>query len=165
MFHARNVRALALVAALVLPAQAAAQLWQARVQYVVDGDTLFVTPAAGGRRVKLRLRGMDAPESCQPGGEAARRVLRALAQGEQVQVRVLARDRYGRSVADVWRASDGVNLAERMVSEGWAWSDARKDSPYAMQQVAAQVARRGVFAQAGALRPAEFRRRHGSCRR
>ena len=46
---------------LALPALAV-QEWEARVQYVVDGDTLWVTRAESGKRVKLRLRGMDAPE-------------------------------------------------------------------------------------------------------
>ena len=151
-----------LCAWLMMPASAA-QYWEARVRYIVDGDTLWVTRAESGKRVKLRLRGMDAPEICQPDGDAARRALQQLARGQRVQVRVHARDRYGRSVADVWRAGDGLNLAARMVEDGWAWSDGHRRSPYAMQQAAAQVARRGVFARDGAQRPSEFRRQHGAC--
>ena len=135
---------------------------------VVDGDTLWVKSersAKGARNVKLRLRGIDAPEICQPGGAEARRALRQLAQGQQVQVRVLARDQYGRSVADVWRADDGVNLAARLVEDGWAWSGTSRRRPgrYAAQQKAAQTARRGVFASSEALHPAQFRRQHGAC--
>ena len=135
---------------------------------VVDGDTLWVRSdrgEKGARNVKLRLRGIDAPEICQHGGAEARRALRQLAQGQAVQVRVLARDQYGRSVADVWRADDGVNLAARMVEDGWAWSGTSRRRPgrYAAQQKAAQAARRGVFASSGALRPSEFRRQHGAC--
>ncbi|MBQ6656938.1 MAG: thermonuclease family protein [Ottowia sp.] len=144
----------------------AAQEWEARVQYVVDGDTLWVKRAEGGKRVKLRLRDIDAPEICQPDGAAARRALRQLVRGQRVQVRVVARDQYGRRVADVWRADDGVNLAARMVEDGWAWSHRvgrHYAGRYAAQQKAAQAARRGLFADAQALHPADFRRQHGAC--
>ena len=149
----------------------AGQEWTARVSRVVDGDTLWVkkdkSDTKSGRSEKLRLRGIDAPEMCQDGGEAARRELRVLAQGERVRVRVVARDQYGRAVADVWREHDGVDLAEYMVSEGWAWSGTSRRRPgrYAAQQKAAQAARRGVFASGGALHPAQFRRQHGACER
>ena len=159
----------ALCAALLALPALSAQEWTAHVSRVVDGDTLWVkkdgSEGKSARNVKLRLRGIDAPEMCQDGGEAARRALRQLAQGQQVQVRVLARDQYGRSVADVWRADDGVNLAARLVEDGWAWSGTSRRRPgrYAAQQKAAQAARRGVFASSGALRPSTFRRQHGAC--
>ena len=158
-------------ALLALPALAA-QEWEAQVRRVVDGDTIWVTrdkgDGKGERNVKLRLRGIDAPEMCQDGGEAARRALQQLAKkGQRVQVRVIARDQYGRSVADVWREGDGENLAARMVEDGWAWSGASRRRPgrYAAQQKAAQSARRGVFADGGALHPTQFRRQHGPCQR
>ena len=160
----------ALCAALLALPALAAQEWTAHVSRVVDGDTLWVkidkSEGKGARNVKLRLRGIDAPEVCQDGGEAARRALRALAQGERVRVRVLARDQYGRGVVDVWRESDGVNLAERMVEDGWAWSGGGlRPGRFAAQQKAAQAAQRGVFASGGALHPAQFRRQHGACER
>ena len=160
----------ALCAALLALPALSAQEWTAHVSRVVDGDTLWVkkdgSEGKSARNVKLRLRGIDAPEMCQDGGEAARRALRQLAQGQQVQVRVLARDQYGRSVADVWRADDGVNLAARLVEDGWAWSHRvgrHYAGRYAAQQKAAQAARRGLFADAQALHPADFRRQHGAC--
>lgn len=163
----RRIFLLLCAALLALPVPAA-QEWEARVQYVVDGDTLWVKRAEGGKRVKLRLRDIDAPEICQPDGAAARRALLQLAKGQRVQVRVHARDRYGRRVADVWRASDGVNLAARMVEDGWAWSHrvgGRSTGRYTAQQKAAQAARRGLFADEQALHPADFRRQHGPCER
>ena len=42
---------------------ARADAWQGTVTWVTDGDTLWVRPDAGGRARKLRLKGVDAPES------------------------------------------------------------------------------------------------------
>ena len=39
--------------------------WLARVNYVVDGDSIWVRPDGGGARVRLRIDGVDAPEICQ----------------------------------------------------------------------------------------------------
>ncbi|MDP3310892.1 MAG: thermonuclease family protein, partial [Polaromonas sp.] len=53
----------------------AAQPWQGTVTRVSDGDTLWVRPAAGGKPLKVRIDGIDAPEICQAGGRAARKAL------------------------------------------------------------------------------------------
>lgn len=150
---------------LAVPAPAAD--WPARVHHVVDGDSLWVRPEGGGRRVKLRLRGIDAPEICQPDGRAARDALRALAQGQPVRVTVHARDRFGRAIADVRRSADGLDLAARMAADGWAWSDdwGHRQGPHAAAQAQARAAGRGLFARPGAERPGDFRRRHGPCGR
>lgn len=143
-----------------------ADVWQGRVQYVVDGDSLWVRPADGGRRVKLRLHGVDAPEICQRGGPQARASLQALVQGQVVWVTVRTRDRWGRAVADVRRSSDGLNLAQHMAASGWAWSDAwgrLAAGPYGAEQRRAQAGGQGVFADAAAESPAAFRRRTGNC--
>ena len=155
----------ALLAAWVaLPAHAAQPVWMARAERVVDGDTLWVQREDSGKRVKLRLQGIDAPESCQHGGAQAQRALWQLVRGQRLQVRQRARDRYRRIVAQVQRAGDGLDVGRRMVEEGWAWNYGRgRRSGYAREQTAARRARRGIFADPGVLQPSEFRRRHGAC--
>lgn len=134
---------------------------------MVDGDSLWVRPLDGGRRVKLRLRGIDAPEICQSGGPQAQAALRAVAQGQTVQVQVRARDRFGRAVGQVQRSSDGLDLAAHLVAQGWAISEGRgwRRGLYWREQQQAQAGRRGLFAHGGTPEsPAAFRRRHGPCR-
>lgn len=143
------------------------------ISYVVDGDSLWVHTADSnrsstrrGRRLKLRLRGMDAPELCQHGGKQARAALRTLAPiGQRAHVRIHARDRYGRAIADVILIPENINLSRQMVIQGWAWNDDRgaRHGPYAHEHRQAIQARRGLFAQDGAEHPADFRRRHGPC--
>lgn len=146
---------------------ARADAWQGTVTWVTDGDTLWVRPDAGGRARKLRLQGVDAPESCQSGGAQARQALIALALNQRVSVQTHARDGWGRSLATVrLRDKGGEDVAARMARQGWAWSYGRGRGPYAEQEAAARQARQGVFAHAAEPeRPADFRRRHGPCTR
>ena len=146
-------------------AQAGTQAWAATVTYVVDGDSIWVRSVDRGARVKLRLLGIDAPEVCQPLGPEARQALQRMALNQRVRVAVRGRDRYGRALASVVRAQDGADLAQTMVRAGWAWADAFSwhRAAYAAEETSARDARRGVFAQATAERPSDFRRRHGPC--
>lgn len=147
--------------------QPGADTWPAVVTYVVDGDSVWVRSADRGARVKLRLLGIDAPEVCQPLGPQARDALRRLALNQPVQVTVRARDRYGRALATVHRTQDGLDLSQAMAAGGWAWVDRYRGwhKPYQEDEDAARAAGRGLFAQAGAESPADFRRRHGPCQR
>lgn len=146
-------------------AAAAGPSWHARAEFVVDGDSLWVRPERGGRRARLRLQGIDAPELCQPGGASARAALQALVRGERLRVTVHARDRFGRRLASVQRQRDGLDVAAGMVAQGWAWNDRQgwRRGRYAREEAQARAARRGVFAAADAQSPADFRRRHGPC--
>jgi micrococcal nuclease len=144
-------------------AQAAPEVYEARVSRVSDGDTLWVKPLAGGPYRKLRLEGLDAPEICQPGGVEAREALAARVLGQVVTVRVRAFDDYGRAVARVEHGS--VDVGGRLVREGHAWSSRWRGRPtvYAPQEALARAQRRGVFQAPDAEEPRAFRRRHGPC--
>jgi micrococcal nuclease len=90
------------------------------VTRVVDGDTLHVR--LGGRQERVRLIGIDTPESVKPGSpvecfakEAAGHTAGLVPPGTAVRLvrDIEARDRYGRLLAYVYRRSDSlfVNLA------------------------------------------------------
>jgi micrococcal nuclease len=135
------------------------------VTRVSDGDTLWVRPADGGRPIKIRLDGVDAPEICQPGGREARNKLEQLVLRQPVTVEVRLRDDYGRAVATLRQA--GRDVGELLVREGFAWNHRYHGvpGPYAAAEGEARAARRGVFGDPAALPPREFRERHGPCRR
>ncbi len=78
-----------------------------RVTKVIDGDT-FKTAS---RKNPIRLANVDAPEKGTRGGAAATNALKELIQGETVSVDTVARDRYGRSVANVKVGRRSVNKA------------------------------------------------------
>jgi endonuclease YncB( thermonuclease family) len=80
--------------------------------YTIDGDTLRV----GADRI--RLRGIDAPELTEPGGQAARQRLEQLLQEGPIRIVPHGQDVYGRTIADVF--VNGRNVAEVLAYEGYA---------------------------------------------
>ena len=97
-----------------------------RVVRVVDGDTIRV--AIGGREERVRYIGVDTPESRRPDTPVqcyARRAAREnerLVRGERVRLvsDVEERDRFGRLLAYVYRASDGRFVNAALVRGGFA---------------------------------------------
>ena len=77
------------------------------VTRVIDGDT-FLTAS---RKHPVRLANVDAPEKRAKGGPAATKRLREMIQGKSVKVNVVARDVYGRAVANVKVGGKSVNRA------------------------------------------------------
>jgi len=80
-----------------------------KVTRVIDGDT-FETAS---RKKSVRLANVNAPEKGQRGSPAARKALSDLVQGQEVTVDTVARDKYGRSVANVKAGGKSVNAALR----------------------------------------------------
>lgn len=149
---------LALLLLLAGPATAATVL------SVGDGDTMRVVE--GGKRLTIRMACIDAPETAQrPYGAASRQRLQALAPvGSAVTLRPQTIDKYGRTVAEVFRDGQNVNLA--MVSSGAAFAyrkylAACDGSAYLGAEAAAQRQRVGVWAVPGGIqRPWDWR--HGT---
>jgi endonuclease YncB( thermonuclease family) len=135
---------------------------EGRVDRVTDGDSVWLTPASGPR-VEVRLLGIDAPEGCQEWGPESRRALEALALGREARVQTKGRDTHGRTLGTLF--VDGVNLNQRQVEEGHAWSMRFKwdQGPYVKQERMAKALNRGLFASGGAVMPRDFRRDHGPC--
>ncbi|MBW2632143.1 MAG: thermonuclease family protein [Deltaproteobacteria bacterium] len=77
------------------------------VTRVIDGDT-FITDS---RKNSVRLANINAPEKGSPGAAAATRALRDLIQGDEIIIDTVARDKYGRSVANVKIGNRSVNAA------------------------------------------------------
>lgn len=148
------------------PAQAGApRALEGKVSHVTDGDSVWVRPAQGGKARRVRIVGIDAPEICQAHGLAARDALRWQVVGRQVRVQGRGRDDYDRQLRRIGTAAV-PDLGAWMVSQGHAWSYRRRGraGPYDAQEALARAARRGLWAQAGAIEPRIFRRVHGSCR-
>jgi len=79
------------------------------VTRVIDGDT-FCTDK---RKNPVRLANVDAPEKGQWGSIKATTELRSMIYGKDVLIDTVARDTYGRSVANVKVGRKSVNKAIR----------------------------------------------------
>ena len=153
------------IKAINMPAMAL-DSWQGVVTHVTDGDTLRVRPIGLQGKVygkKIRIDGIDAPESCQLYGIKSAAALKKLLISKQVTVFSKRFDDYGREVAKI--TADNIDAGGWMVQNGHAWSYHYRFSvgPYRLEEDAAKRARRGLFADASAVEPKIFRREHGSC--
>lgn len=113
------------------------------VRHVLDGDTLDVNAAA--TRLRVRLFGVDAPETGEPcAGEATER-LRALA-GDAVRLRADTRqqDRFGRELRYVY-TPDGGSIDATLVAEGlalaWRVDGTLRDELVALEDEAREAGR------------------------
>jgi micrococcal nuclease len=98
----------------------------AHVVRVVDGDTILVS--LGGRDERVRYIGVDTPETVKPRtpvqcfGKKASAYNHRLVEGRDVRLQFDAeeRDRYGRLLAYVYRARDGLFVNAELVRRGYA---------------------------------------------
>jgi endonuclease YncB( thermonuclease family) len=131
--------------------------------WVVDADTIHIG------RTRIRLEGIDAPEtdqSCRDAngrawlcGQAATRHLRERTRGQILTCRPRAFDRYGRVVATC-SLPDGAELNAWLVRQGWALVSGFTRA-YASEEAEAKAERRGIWA-GSFVAPWEWRRQKSS---
>lgn len=125
---------------------------------VLDGDTLAIG------EVRIRLEGIDAPESGQTCftrmgqiwncGAKASHMLARLIGRNPVGCEDLGQDKYGRRLGACF--AGGVNLNSEMVRLGYAWAFVRYSTAYVALEAEARRSRAGIWE--GEAQPAwEFR--------
>jgi micrococcal nuclease len=99
----------------------------AAVVYVVDGDTIDL--AIDGREERVRLIGIDTPETKKPntpvqcyGPEATAFLRDLLPVGTPVRIErdIVNRDDYGRILGYVYRSTDGIFVNYEIMRQGYA---------------------------------------------
>jgi endonuclease YncB( thermonuclease family) len=143
--------------ALLWAPAASADEFVGKVVGVSDGDTLTVL--RDRVQVKIRLHGIDCPESSQDFGTQAKKLTSELAFGQLVTVRPHDTDRYGRTVADVV-LPDGRLLNHELVRRGMAWhyrQYARHDGTLSKLEAEARSAKRGLWSKPNPIPPWAFR--------
>jgi endonuclease YncB( thermonuclease family) len=96
--------------------------WNLKPGSIYDGDTLRVR--RGEEELKIRFCGIDAPEKKMPMGIESRDHLRSLVGNGELLLVPVEKDRYGRTVAEVYvqdSRSTAINLNVQMVRDGYAW--------------------------------------------
>lgn len=128
-----------------------------KVVKVVDGDTFDILEA--NTTTRIRLYGIDAPERGQAFNKRAKAFTDSLVAGKQIRVVVHSKDRYGRTVGDAYLA-DGTYVNAEIVRAGYAWQFKQYSSdPFvAGLEQSARRERRGLWEDARAIPPWEFRK-------
>ncbi|MEP0755200.1 thermonuclease family protein [Trichocoleus sp. Lan] len=128
-----------------------------------DGDTLRVK--SQGKVVTIRMACIDAPETGQRpwGQQSAAKLKQLLPPGKAVQVREIERDRYGRTVAELYLANQSVNL--QMVKQGQAvvyrqylTGCASTKNQYLQSEAQAKQKKLGFWNQPKPVMPWDFRK-------
>lgn len=137
------------------------------VRAVYDGDTVMLTTREESR-LKVRLYGIDAPETKKPGtpeqpyGSISKRTLMYKIMGRRVTAEIVDIDQYKRSVAVIRYAGRDIN--REMVAEGMAWAyrqylQGAYASDYIGTESLARSRRAGLWRESNPKPPWEFR--HG----
>lgn len=134
-----------------------------------DGDSLTLR-SEDGRKWRIRIAGIDAPELSQPAGDGARTLLIELIRNRPLRIAPIKTDAYGRTVAKVWvlgpEASE-IDVGLALIEAGLAWHFVRyrADQPpedvgrYAQAEKRARAQRFGIWQQTPPEAPWDHRAR------
>jgi len=139
-----------------------------KVVSIADGDTLTVLDASDTQH-RIRLSGIDAPESRQAFGTRSRQHLADLDFSKVVTVEYDKRDRYGRTLGKVLIDGRDANLEQIKSGMAWHYKYYENEQPpqdrktYAEAEREARAAKRGLWVDPNPTPPWDFRRgRSGS---
>lgn len=135
----------------------------ATVTAVADGDTVRATDS-NGRKLKIRMAYIDAPETSQAHGQASRDALKKRLERKNVRVEIFDTDQYQRHVARIYLDGKDINLEQIELGNAWHYrSIARKNqnkADYAAYEAAEQQAkssRSGLWKQSNPQAPWAYR--------
>jgi endonuclease YncB( thermonuclease family) len=106
---------------------------------------------------EVRLEGIDAPELKQAFGTASKQTLSDFVFGKTVRLQVTGKDRYQRTLGNVFAGQTWINLA--MVERGFAWHFVKysKDEKLRAAEARARAARLGLWRDAKPVAPWDWR--------
>jgi len=135
----------------------AAEAWVKGIAHdIYDGDTFKLKE--GGQIIKVRIYGIDAPETNQEYGAESGKALRELMDGKEIRLRIQNKDVYGRTVGEPW-IGDSLNVSLWMVKNGHAWwykSYSKKRTDFQEAEAEAKSKKLGLWA-GKPVAPWEFR--------
>ena len=133
-----------------------------KVVAIADGDTLTVLDSANAQH-RIRLQGIDAPESNQAFGTRSKQYLSELVFGKEVTVEYDKRDRYGRTLGKVILGGQDACLEQVRAGVAWHYKYYENEQPpedrraYAQAEVEARAAKRGLWVDPDPIPPWDFR--------
>ena len=130
-----------------------------RVVSVEDGDTCTVLDEAG-RRHRVNLYGVDAPEHGQPYWSPARDSLREKIYNKEVRFDPVELDSEGRNCGRLYVGDRHINLDQ--VREGYGWHHAERERvrEFATAEKEARDHHRGLWRDREPVEPWKYRHEH-----
>ncbi|MDL1887975.1 nuclease [Nitrospirales bacterium NOB] len=139
-------------------------VFRGQVVGIADGDTITILDSAK-RQHKIRLSGIDAPESHQPFGQRSKANLSALVFNREVVAECGKTDKYNRQICKVLVGDADANLEQ--VKAGMAWwyrhysneQSPRDREAYEAEEFNAKIRRLGLWVDKAPVPPWEWRHR------
>jgi micrococcal nuclease len=161
-YNRTHFRLMFFTMALFLAIPSLSHAWSGTVVHVADGDTIDVE--RDGKRVRVRLYGIDTPEKSQWYGQNAKTFTSSQVFGKVVKVEEIDVDRYGRVVGLV--SVGDLILNRHLVAYGFAWvyhQYCKKPfcSEWAEVETKARMEKRGLWKNPDVVPPWEYRRSKG----
>ena len=146
-----------------MTAPAGSQSLTGRVVRIADGDTITVLDSTDTQH-RIRLEGIDAPESHQAFGTRSKKSLSEMVFGKDVTVVYQKTDQYGRLVGKILLDGKDINLEQVKAGMAWHYKEyQREQTPedrelYAAAEEEARKARRGLWEDPDPVEPSAFRK-------
>lgn len=140
----------------------AASAFEGKVVGVSDGDTITVLDSSKTQH-KIRVAGIDAPEKSQDFGNRSKEHLSDLVFGKTVMLPDAKIDKYGRTVSRVLLGNKDAGLEQVKVGLAWHYKKYEVEqnpsdrAVYGAAETQAKSAKLGLWSQANAIRPEDFR--------
>ncbi|HCA3292026.1 TPA: thermonuclease family protein [Salmonella enterica subsp. enterica serovar Typhi] len=135
--------------------------FEAKVVKIIDGDTITALDGQN-TSIKIRMYGIDAPESKQAFGQKAKQALSSAIAAQNITVIDHGPDIYGRMLGTIWL--DGYDINASMVDSGYAWVyrfDGNAIVPnYLKFEASAQKAVKGLWVDPNPVAPWEWRQQN-----
>lgn len=123
---------------------------------IVDGDTFDILTQQN-QTIRIRMNGIDCPEKKQDYYSVAKTKLGDYIFNKVVEIITFGKDRYKRTIANVFVDNKNINVA--MVRNGYAWHYKKysTDPILAEAEKEARLSKRGLWAKSNPIPPWEFR--------
>lgn len=111
----------------------------------LDGDTIEALHNKTLQRI--RLQGIDCPETHQTFGQRAKQATSSLVFSKTVAIEAHGHDKYKRTIGTVL-LSDGTNVNRELVAQGWCWwyqKYAPEDVVLVGLEAAARITKKGLW--------------------
>lgn len=134
------------------------ETFTAKVIGVTDGDTIVVLTNEN-KQIKIRLEGIDCPETKQDFGTKAKQATVDLCFQKIVKVKQSGTDRYGRMLAFVF--VDEVCINKELLKQGMAWHYKKYNSDPELAQLEEKARKKkiGLWSQNNPTAPWDFRKK------
>ncbi|HEY9342884.1 MAG TPA: thermonuclease family protein [Hanamia sp.] len=128
-----------------------------KVIKIVDGDTFDVL-TNNNLTIRIRMNGIDCPERRQDYYQVCKDALAQFIFGKNVQLTTHGKDRYHRTIADVFYKNENINVS--MIENGFAWHYKKysSDEKMAKAEQNARIKKIGLWKMKEAIAPWDFRK-------